>query len=322
VITIKSAKMLSNTIIATAVLAGASTAYAGTATVVNSCKYAVKLCNVPASGGGYEEIDRSLAVGESYSQDWTALTNGAGWSIKLSPNDSLDSVLQYEYTYQNDATIWYDLSEVNGNPWDGNWEIASSSASCVPRQAAYRYATDDAYGMQSCPADSDITVTLCSGESQNDGAASSASSSEAAATSTQSVEASSTPVVVATSTYEAPSSSAAPVTSTYEAPSSTSTVAPAPTTTSGVPAVSPIPAPSPAPSSTSTRTHHHWWTQARAIEQATTLATIASTSTGDAGAVVITDVVTEVVVAVATETAYAKRDVAHGHMHGHPHFRA
>merc|ERR1711939_534387 len=74
---------------------------------------------------------------------------------------------------------------VNGNPWDGDWMITanSESSTCSPKQQAYRYATDDAYGMQACPQDSDITVSLCSGEEQADGAVSSASSSVAVETS-------------------------------------------------------------------------------------------------------------------------------------------
>ncbi|RMY27866.1 hypothetical protein D0865_15907, partial [Hortaea werneckii] len=107
------------------------------------------------------------------------------WSLKLSKDQDLDHILQYEYTFQDDGTIWYDLSQVNGNPWDGDWMITanSESSTCSPKQQAYRYATDDAYGMQACPQDSDITVTLCSGEDQNDGAVASASSSVAAETS-------------------------------------------------------------------------------------------------------------------------------------------
>jgi len=166
-----------------ALVAGAVVNAAGSAVVVNKCNYPVYLYDVPSAGGGFSEIDKVLSSGGTFTQQWTQLTNGNGWSIKLSNSTNLASILQYEYTFHNDGIIWYDLSEVDGNPWNGNWEITADSASCIPRQAAYRYATDDAYGMQSCPDSSTITVTLCSGESQNDGAAASASSSVAAATS-------------------------------------------------------------------------------------------------------------------------------------------
>ncbi|KAH0021838.1 hypothetical protein KCU78_g5982, partial [Aureobasidium melanogenum] len=150
---------------------------------------------------------------------------------KLSNSSSLSNILQYEYTFQNDGTIWYDLSEVNGNPWDGDWEITSNTASCTPKQQAYRYATDDAYGMQACPFDATITVTLCSGDDDNDSAASSASSSVAvestsshstfsttvAAPSTVGASASATTLQTSVITSAASSSNSAAVTVTQTA---------------------------------------------------------------------------------------------------------
>lgn len=157
-----------------------ASAYAlGRAHVVNKCSYDVYMCETPASGGGYQTVDKTLQPGDEWDQQYTSLSNGAGWSIKLSKNEGAfgSNILQYEYTYQNDNMIWYDLSCVDGNPWDGNWEITSNTDSCSPRQAAYRFATDDAYGMQSCASDASITVTLCSGEAGEDSDASSYSPS-------------------------------------------------------------------------------------------------------------------------------------------------
>ena len=152
------------TLLASAALL-ASTALAqgaGSAVVVNQCSYPVSLTNVPASGGGQSQIGpNTLSTGGSYSQPWTQLSNGQGWSIKLT-KDGEGTVLQYEYTFNNDGTIWYDLSAVNGDPFSGDWAF-SATGDCSPRDAAYQYATDDAYGEQSCPADSTITVTLCPG---------------------------------------------------------------------------------------------------------------------------------------------------------------
>merc|ERR1711868_153965 len=78
-------KMISNIITVTALLASAPLANAfGNAVVKNACKYEVKLCNVPASGGGYEQIDKMIQPNETYTQEYTELTNGNGWAIKLS----------------------------------------------------------------------------------------------------------------------------------------------------------------------------------------------------------------------------------------------
>jgi len=174
--------MISNMIAATAILASAPLANAlGHAIVKNACNYEIRMCNVPASGGGYEEVDMWLQPNETYTQQYTELSNGNGWALKLSDSESLEHVLQYEYTTHNDGIIWYDLSQVDGNPWYGNWQITTDSKNCSPKQQAYRYANDDAYGMQSCPDDADIVVTLCSGEGYNDELAAEASASVAAA---------------------------------------------------------------------------------------------------------------------------------------------
>lgn len=184
---------MKSAVFAAAALVGTAVADSvGSAIVINKCDYDIYLYNTPSSDGGYSEVDKTLSSGSDYTQQWTELSNGNGWSIKLSNSTSLIDILQYEYTFQNDGTIWYDLSEVNGNPWDGNWEITADTSACAPKQQAYRYATDDAYGMQSCSQDASITVTLCSAESQDDGDASSASSSVAAETSVTSSSASST----------------------------------------------------------------------------------------------------------------------------------
>lgn len=291
----------------TALLASAPFAHAlGNAVVKNACKYEVTLCNVPAANGGYEEIDKQLQPNETYTQEYKQLSNGNGWSIKLSKDESLDNILQYEYTTHNDGTIWYDLSAVNGNPWDGNWEITAEGAECTPKQAAYRYATDDAYGMQACSDDATITVTICSGEEQNDGAAASVSSTyETQKTTSTFSTPSSTPSVTYASSYEAAPTSSADNSSEEE--SSTTEAA-----ASSTDVESPW--------------HHQagWWNNAAekvATPSPTTLATSAKVST-EANGATVTNVETVVETVYATATSYAKRGERRArHSHGHPHER-
>jgi len=214
---------MKSTFFAIAALVAGATAQIGSAIVINKCTYDVYLANTPAADGGYSEIDETLSSNGQYSQQYTELSNGDGWSLKLSNSStSWTDILQYEYTFHDDGTIWYDLSEVNGNPWDGNWEITSSTSTCAPKQQAYRYATDDAYGMQACPDDASITVTLCSGESQDDAAASSLSSSVASAST--SAAAAGTSLGVAT-TEAAPTSAFTTATSTTSSEPASTTMA-------------------------------------------------------------------------------------------------
>jgi len=252
----------------------------GQAVVVNKCNYNVLMHNTPAADGGYTEIDKTLSPNDSYTMQWTQLSNGDGWSIKLGKEDCdwQTNLMQYEYTFHGDGIIWYDLSDVNGNPWDGDWEITASSASstCTPKQQAYRYATDDAYGMQACPQDSVITVTLCSGEDQDDSGAASASSSVAAATS------------AASTSFAAPSSTPAQVSSYAQSASS-------------------VEASSTQYSSASPTTF-----------LTSSVVTSAVTST-NAGGSTVTDVDTAVVTNVVTATQYRQHGHQWTRRHGHNH---
>lgn len=279
-----------NAVIASTALMASSALAQGTAHVVNACKYEVHLCNTPAEFGGFSQIDKVLQPGDSYSQQWTQLTNDQGWSIKLAKTPSYQTdLMQYEYTFHNDGTIWYDLSEVDGNPWDGNWMITASKG-CNPKQQAYRYSTDDAYGMQACPDTASITVTLCSGESQEDGAASSAS---------------------AELSSKVASSEVAPAPSSYAAssPASPSEAAPETTTTGGWTG----------DWNHGYRTNGNGFVEkAAAVTPSPTTLVTSSVSVSDAGDydVTVTDIVTEV--ATAYVTAPAKR---HEHHPRHPHQR-
>ncbi|KAF2724087.1 hypothetical protein K431DRAFT_218564 [Polychaeton citri CBS 116435] len=272
--------------IASVALMATAVSAAGNAIVTNGCKYDVFLYNVPASNGGFDPINKTLSPRETYSQQFTELTNKMGWSIKLSKTAELDNILQYEYTYLGNDRIWYDLSAVNGNPWDGNWEITSTTiGGCHPRQAAYRYSTDDSYGMQDCACENDITVLLCSGEDQNDGLASSASVSFSAS------------ATAAPSSYS--STEAAP--SPYSSAESTSDAAPSYTHSFG------------------------GWVHNQVAQSSSTpsLTTFATATLTPAPGVIVTEVATAVVTEVVTMTQYAAKRDEHVHQHArrHPHAR-
>lgn len=76
----------------------------GNAIIENMCSYNVELTVVPAQNGGYETTQHTLNSGGSYSTQWKELSTGAGWSLKLSKDQDLDHILQYEYTFQDDGT--------------------------------------------------------------------------------------------------------------------------------------------------------------------------------------------------------------------------
>lgn len=303
------------TLVASAALL-ASTAYAGSpgsAVVINGCKYDVQVNAVPAQFGGYDESDHTLSPGQTFTQQWTQLSNGAGWSIKLAKHAGDRSIMQYEYTYQNDGTIWYDLSCVDGNPWDGNWEItAHGDSTCTPKQQAYRYSTDDAYGMQSCNDNVTVTVTLCSGESQNDALVSSLQSAVGSPLSA---------LQAALPTVALPIP-AAPTTTSTTTP--VAAPAPAPTTSTTAAAVAP------AAAETTTQGHGlaynggNFYNNKAQVATPTTLTTAISTPAIAAGVPAHGDD-TVIVWETVVETAYAYETYVPGkrHVHhpDHPHFR-
>ena len=280
----------------------------GNAVVINKCGYDVHMSNTPSAGGGFNAVNQMLKSGGQYSQQFTQLTNSNGWSLKLSKtNQFMSDILQYEYTFQDDGIIWFDLSEVNGNPWDGNWEI-TATGSCTPRQAAYRFATDDAYGMQSCPQDSSITVTLCSGTAGGKKSAPKPPSSPA-------------------------EWSAAPATSEAPAPSSPAPVessAPAQTSAAASPSYSP-----------SFGGHHHSWAvegnkveapagkvahKQKGAKTPTTLDTSSapaaqSSDNWDGPAVTVTNMKMETITQFVTATAAPTKRNVHMHHPRHPHHR-
>lgn len=275
-------------------VATASSLSAGEAQVVNKCSYDVYLCNVPAEGGGYSQQDKTLSPGDSWSQTWTELSNGQGWSIKLSNSTSLESILQYEYTFHNDGTIWFDLSCVNGDPWPENWEITGDNG-CDPKQTAYRYPTDDDYGMQACTQDATVLVTLCASEDGDDSSDSSSSAAAPAYTSTSSVY--SAPAYSSSSSEEAPA---------YTSSSSSAYSAPSATGYSG------------------------WWSNGNGVVEAaegytapaaatpTTLATSTTavvSKAADGADVTVVEVVTAVETAIVTAYGRHRRHEHHVHQH-------
>jgi hypothetical protein len=260
-------------VIASVALFGAAvsalTSASGSGIIINNCDYAVGLDNTPAAGEGATGESRTLQKGDSYSTHWTGLEgHHDGWSMKLRPanTDASSRCMQYEYTYQptNPSTpdiIWFDISYVDGDPFDGNWSLSSNNATChaLLHHEAYAYSTDDARGMQKpCDCTADITLVLCPSSSSSSsssgggllggllsGAASVVSNIVSDVVSPLTSAAAQSP----TSVYVAPTTTAAPVpstTSVYVAPAAPTTTA-APTTAAPTTAAPPAPTAAPAP---------------------------------------------------------------------------
>lgn len=139
----------------------------GTARVVSNCAGPVYFASVAQSVNAAMNVLPESGMSEGYS------IPGVGVSIKLAPNSS-GPVTQFEYTWQ-DGSIYYDISNINGNPFfEGGMELVPSMAgdpnypTCAPVTcaagastctAAYN-APDDTKTMV-CSQESDLVMTLC-----------------------------------------------------------------------------------------------------------------------------------------------------------------
>lgn len=199
----------------------------GQAKIISHCEEEIYFQNVPSMGATVGET--CFKQGSTYEQTFTAMPNGAGWSMKLSPDPSFpgDNTQQYEYTWQGgDDPVWYDMSYVNGNPYT-SWNFTSSDVeTCNPTDHAYRSSTDDVYGMQaSCAMSVTLTLHLCpenagSYDSSSSSGSSSGSSSSSSAAATSSSAAPTSTFVAPTSYSQAPSSTLATVASSSSAAAS------------------------------------------------------------------------------------------------------
>ncbi|KAJ5542445.1 hypothetical protein N7461_008448 [Penicillium sp. DV-2018c] len=113
---------------------------------------------------------KTLSAGGDYSEDWTTNSNGGGISIKMSTSQNKDSVLQFEYTQDDDKFFWdmssIDLDETSEFVKSGFTAKPSDSscrsATCSPGDANCKeaYQNPDDVNTYSCSKDSSFTLTL------------------------------------------------------------------------------------------------------------------------------------------------------------------
>lgn len=146
-------------------LASASMTFAQFAIVENACDDPVYLWSV---SDHQSEMHTLLGHGGIYTEAYQIPAYG-GVSIKISRTQSLaDPIEQFEYTLKD--TLWYDLSNVNGDPFlKANLQLSSSHPACktvtcpanIPTcHAAYSTPHDD-WATHMCDATSNTTLTLC-----------------------------------------------------------------------------------------------------------------------------------------------------------------
>lgn len=138
----------------------------GSAIVINDCSLTTYLQVVSDTAGPVT----TLSPGDSFSGTYQTSASGNGVSIKIGTSDPPSSpILQFEYvTEPSDGLVFYDLSFVNGNPFQNDGlELVPSDASCQtadckPGDESCGNATPNGdNGTHACGESASLTLSLC-----------------------------------------------------------------------------------------------------------------------------------------------------------------
>ncbi|KAL1862511.1 hypothetical protein VTK73DRAFT_6763 [Phialemonium thermophilum] len=149
------------TLLLSTAASAAPAATVGQARVVNNCAFDVSVWSV---GSQVSDPHRLAAHGGSYAETFSRDPQTGGRVLKVTvPADGLwTGAPQTDFAYNLDGTqVWYDLSDVFGDPFAGHrLRVASAEGSCP--------AIDWASGtppagsqVKVCTSTKDVTLTLC-----------------------------------------------------------------------------------------------------------------------------------------------------------------
>lgn len=132
----------------------------GNAVVTNNCDFNVYLWSV---GGSI--VDKGpLQKGNSYSEEFHRDFKSGGVTLKITtvPDGIYNNKPETDFAYNLDSgAIWYDLSDVNGDPFAGH-KLAMTSASTACPSTVWPNGTPDGTGTENCPdTNANVTLTLC-----------------------------------------------------------------------------------------------------------------------------------------------------------------
>ncbi|OJJ43997.1 hypothetical protein ASPZODRAFT_72715 [Penicilliopsis zonata CBS 506.65] len=134
----------------------------GSAVVVNKCADTVYLWSV----GGSVGPEQTLASGDEWSEEFYYDSTSGGVTIKITRgSDGLyDGSAQTDFAYTLDGdTIWYDLSDVFGDPFSGHAVLQAPSDTSCPSNCWSDGVSPAGSQTLDCQADSNVTLTLCAG---------------------------------------------------------------------------------------------------------------------------------------------------------------
>lgn len=161
----------SQTALFTGVLALLSTipaTLAASAVVVNNCGTQIYLASVKNNNNAKPQ---PLAANGRYSEPLSVANNGVSIKVSQAPGGA---VAQFEFTLAGDGKVYYDISNIDGNPFAAHGvslvpSIKSSTANptCVTIDCPPGARCDAAYNLPDdvrtkvCPGSADLVFTVC-----------------------------------------------------------------------------------------------------------------------------------------------------------------
>ncbi|KAE8383768.1 blastomyces yeast-phase-specific protein [Aspergillus bertholletiae] len=132
----------------------------GNAVVKNSCDHPVYLWSVGGSVGPKQTIE----AGGSYSEPFRHDDASGGISLKITTVDNGlyngSPQLNYAYTLDN-AGVWYDMSDVFGDPFSGSALVVKPSDASCPSICWPQGVSPGGSQVKVCQSGSDEVLELC-----------------------------------------------------------------------------------------------------------------------------------------------------------------
>lgn len=132
----------------------------GDAVVVNHCPETVYLWSVGGSVGPEQTIPSGHSYHETFHYD--PASGGIAIKITRTVNGLYDGSPQMDFAYTLDGNgIWYDLSDVFGDPFSGSIVSVKPSQTTCPSICWPQGVSPGGSQVKVCQASSNVTLTLC-----------------------------------------------------------------------------------------------------------------------------------------------------------------
>lgn len=135
----------------------------GNAVVANNCSDPVYLWSTGSSVGPMQTIQPGSQYSEILHHD--DVSGGIALKITTGPTGLYDGSPQTDFAYTLDGTnIWYDLSDVFGDPFSGKALAVTPSITTCPKICWDSGVSPSGSQTQVCDSSADITLTLCAAQ--------------------------------------------------------------------------------------------------------------------------------------------------------------